>query len=91
MSYLQTEPVFRDTVCMLDRSTIPGEFFAWTVHPRYAYKPVFEGATRCAYWQSLFSLLHELETDEAFAIEPSTQPITTFFSQSEMNQEAANA
>ena len=91
MSYLQTEPVFRDTVCMLDRSTIPGEFFAWTIHPRYAYKPVFEGATRCAYWQSLFSLLHELETDEEFAIDSSTRTITPFFSQSEMNQEAANA
>ena len=91
MSYLQTKPVFRDTVCMLDRSTIPGEFFAWTIHPRYAYKPVFEGATRCAYWQSLSSLLHDIETDEEFAIEPSTQPITPLFSQSIMKQEAANA
>jgi hypothetical protein len=90
MNYLRTKPVFTNTVCMLDRSTVPGEFFAWTIHPRYAYKPDFGGSTKCAYWHSLSILLHDLETDEEYAIESSTQTITPVFSQSALNQEAAN-
>jgi hypothetical protein len=90
MSYLQTEPVFMDSACMLDRSTILGEFFAWTIHPRYAYKPVFEGATRCAYWESLHALLDKLESDAEFAIKSATQTITRSLTDPTATKEVSN-
>ena len=76
MTYLRTEPVFTDIVCVLDRSTIPGEFFAWTIHPKNTYKPEFGGLTQRAYWHALSRLLQGLEADEEFAISAATKKIT---------------